>query len=269
MKNLLLGALSHTVNLCLMLTIFYSMTGVVSATTDTLSLRQNTYNQAALAYRDGNYQESYNLYLTIAQQGVVSADLFYNLGNACSQLKKGGEAVLWYERARMLMPRDKDIRNNLRLVAPYEIDGEHMVLTKPLFKGLMYFSFSEWAIAFSVAIILSGVLFVMRCFISNTSGPMKTILWISLSLTLLLGAALLYNYSSTIRQQFAIVSTPNTAMKSGPGENFKNITVLPAGEKVQIKKFSDPQWNHISLSNGSEGFIHRDSAIQIYPYTSN
>ena len=39
--------------------------------------------------------------------------LFYNLGNACFKSDRLGEAILWYERARLLSPRDEGIGANL------------------------------------------------------------------------------------------------------------------------------------------------------------
>jgi hypothetical protein len=46
----------------------------------------------------------------------VDRDLYYNLGNAYFKLTDMGHAVLWYERALALDPRNDDIRANLAVV---------------------------------------------------------------------------------------------------------------------------------------------------------
>jgi hypothetical protein len=65
------------------------------------------------AFEEGDYQAAVDRYLTVADAGIRNADLFYNLGNAYFELGEMGHAVLWYERARRLDPRDDDIAANL------------------------------------------------------------------------------------------------------------------------------------------------------------
>ncbi|HEX5131009.1 MAG TPA: tetratricopeptide repeat protein [Candidatus Krumholzibacteria bacterium] len=67
------------------------------------------------AYEAGDYDTALQEYGTVAAAGVVNADLFYNLGNACYEAGQLGRAVVWYERARRIRPRDGDIAANLEL----------------------------------------------------------------------------------------------------------------------------------------------------------
>ena len=72
------------------------------------------YNEANALYRDGDFAAARRSYLEVAEAGVQDARLYYNLGNACFKSGKLGEAILWYERARRLVPHDEDIKANLR-----------------------------------------------------------------------------------------------------------------------------------------------------------
>ncbi|MBI5023959.1 MAG: tetratricopeptide repeat protein [Candidatus Omnitrophica bacterium] len=68
---------------------------------------------AAAAYRAEDYDKAVAAYEAILRGGKESGALYYNLGN--SYFKKGslGKAILNYERARRLIPRDGDLNFNL------------------------------------------------------------------------------------------------------------------------------------------------------------
>ena len=55
---------------------------------------------------------------------MVDARLFYDLGNACIKSDRLGEAILWYERARLLSPRDEDVGANLHFASRGRKDRE-------------------------------------------------------------------------------------------------------------------------------------------------
>ena len=67
-------------------------------------------------YVNGHYSEAATIYEQMAAQGVTDSTLFYNLGNAYYQQGDLGRAVLNYQRAAELDPRDADIEANLELV---------------------------------------------------------------------------------------------------------------------------------------------------------
>ena len=68
------------------------------------------------AYEAGDYAGAIERYTEVATGGIAHADLFYNLGNAYFKSGDLGHAVLWYERALRLEPRDKDVQANLAVV---------------------------------------------------------------------------------------------------------------------------------------------------------
>jgi tetratricopeptide (TPR) repeat protein len=71
---------------------------------------------AGLAYKTEDYDRAVAAYEAILGGGKESGALYYNLGN--SYFRKGdlGRAVLNYERARRLIPRDGDLNFNARYV---------------------------------------------------------------------------------------------------------------------------------------------------------
>lgn len=73
------------------------------------------FARANAAYEAGNYAGAIDDYTRVVGAGVAVPELFYNLGNACFKQGDLGRAILWYERARRLAPRDSDVRENLGL----------------------------------------------------------------------------------------------------------------------------------------------------------
>lgn len=65
--------------------------------------------QAAAAYEAGRFGEAIQIYESIVAQGISSVALYYNLGNAYSQVGELGRALLNYRRAQRLAPRDSDV----------------------------------------------------------------------------------------------------------------------------------------------------------------
>ena len=86
-------------------------TASAQAAVDTTRNTQ-TFLSAVADYRAGAYERAARGFASIADSGVVNAALFYNLAN--SYLKSGdlGRAILWYERALELSPRDPDLKFN-------------------------------------------------------------------------------------------------------------------------------------------------------------
>ena len=70
------------------------------------------FYQANIYYQEGKFDAAIKSYEKLIDLGLESGNIYYNLGN--SYFKKGelGLAVLNYERAKVLMPNDSDLRSN-------------------------------------------------------------------------------------------------------------------------------------------------------------
>ena len=70
---------------------------------------------ANLLYENGDFSQAALIYEQIINQGVSDSILHYNLGNIYSQGGDLERAILNYQRAAQLDPRDPDIRANLSM----------------------------------------------------------------------------------------------------------------------------------------------------------
>ncbi|MBI5821334.1 MAG: tetratricopeptide repeat protein [Verrucomicrobia bacterium] len=75
------------------------------------------FREAAVLYDQGQFDQAVARYESLFAAGMRSANLYFNLGNAHFKAGRLGRAILNYERARRLDPRDRDINGNLGFVA--------------------------------------------------------------------------------------------------------------------------------------------------------
>ena len=74
---------------------------------------QALFYQANNLYEEGRYEEAAVAYRQLLEQGYESGNLYFNLGNTYFKMGRTGWAVLYYEKAKRLIPRDADLRANL------------------------------------------------------------------------------------------------------------------------------------------------------------
>ena len=74
-----------------------------------------TMEEANATFAAGDFAKAASAYEQLLASDGPTAAGFYNLGNARFKLKDYGPAILAYERAAILSPRDPDIRTNLKL----------------------------------------------------------------------------------------------------------------------------------------------------------
>ncbi|MCU1277516.1 MAG: tetratricopeptide repeat protein, partial [bacterium] len=81
-----------------------------AADTEIAASKDATFRRGNDAYFHGRYQEAVDAYEQVVALGVLSADLFYNLGNAYLKVEQLGPAIYNYERALELDPSQDDVR---------------------------------------------------------------------------------------------------------------------------------------------------------------
>ncbi len=74
---------------------------------------QRLFYEANAYYEKRDYSKAIESYRKILDLGLESGALYYNIGNGFFKLNKMGYAILWYERAKRLIPGDKDLKSNL------------------------------------------------------------------------------------------------------------------------------------------------------------
>jgi hypothetical protein len=218
------------------------------------------FEKANRAYIDGKYPEAISAYIKITQQKGFSANVLFNLGNAYYRNGQRGLAILSYERAAQINPRDPDIEANLKLARTEA--GVPLPVERWWRSLLAYFRPIEWAWIASVLLSLFCILMVVRWFQPGAMPKpgaaitMNMRVWrLALVLNGLIcflaaaGAAL----SMQERQQAVVIAKEGTLLIS-PYEKSNKIDTLPEGETVNAEKKHD-RFIFVRYGKGQGGWI--------------
>jgi len=96
---------------------------------------QTAFFRANTLYTQGQYAEAVEAYEAVLQSGLVSGNLYFNLGNAYLKAGQVGRAILNYERARRFLPSDLDLEANLRFA--HSLTGAE-ICQSPLWQRLVF-----------------------------------------------------------------------------------------------------------------------------------
>ncbi len=215
------------------------------------------YNEANALYRQGDYQAARGKYLQVADSGVQDPRVYYNLGNACFKAGRLGEAILWYERALRLAPRDPDIRANLRFAEQHKQDREpSREGIEQWLLGIYFFpTLDELSLAFGCLFAAICVLGMWRLWQRERARALW--LWLFLAsagLAVLAGAFLGTRLYRQTRVVEAIVTVAEAAARSAPDEAHTTVFVLHEGTRVRLER-REGEWVLVRLAGGLGGWV--------------
>lgn len=245
---------------------------MLAATTFAATMSEQTardvFAKANAEYQQQRYAQARELYAKIINGGVRAHDLFYNMGNACARLGKTGEAVLYYERARKLDPRDIDVKTNLHKLAPAGNDPQYFVLARPFFWVRDALSLREWMAVFLTLYVVTAVagiayfLFPSR----RLTVPMRYLFYGVGGVCALIAIFSGAKYYASKATRYSVVMKSGVPIYSGPSANFSQIISAPEGTKLRRLRFDDPSntnWAHVMIMDGQKGFIKADAIAEI------
>lgn len=220
------------------------------------------------AYNKEFYQEATDLYLQIESLGYESADLYFNLGNACFKQENYPLAILYFEKAKKLNPSDEDIEHNL-LVANSKIVDKMEPVPELFFKKWWrdfynLFPGDTWAVIGVISFILFFILLAFYL-LSNIIRIRKLAFFSGLFLlfiTLFTLSLAYQKHQAVISHTQAIVFTPTITVKSSPNPNSVDLFVIHEGSKVDIRD-EVSGWFEIKIANGSVGWLPSDALRKI------
>lgn len=229
---------------------------------------QNVFQEAQTEYQNGNYLKAAELYdqeiKSHKNDGLVSAELYYNLGNAYFRMNEFSKAILNYERASLYDPSDNDIKHNLEYA---QTKTEDNILTADNFFLKIWFldiqnltTSNSWAILSVILFILLLAAISLYCF-SPVLRFKKCGFYAAIPLIILVICTNIfaYNQKSKIQNRnTAIVMAGAVSVASSPNSNSKKLFVLHSGTKVKILKL-DGDWYEIEIADGNVGWLPKQT----------
>lgn len=219
-----------------------------------------TKKMADYAYRKGDYQQAIMDYRRLLKQGA-SAELYYNLGNACYRSDSLTMAILAYERALLLSPGDKDIRFNLQFARSKTIDKltpESEVVFVTWYRGLVNLTNANvWAYISVVSIVLALLLVLVYLFAPR-------VLWRKVGFFGGLTFLVFFIFSTLfawdqhhafVNRSGAIIMAPSVNVKKTPSAIAEDAFILHEGTRVDVTDTNMKSWRGIRLPDGREGWM--------------
>ena len=222
--------------------------------------RDEAWRRGNEAYLHGDYAGAAAAYEELLHQGAVSADLYFNLGDASFRKGALGPAIWAFEKAAALDPGSEDARYNLgearKVVARQahdRIEGEDR---DPLWIRAVTAlgpSVETWLF---VALYLGFfALLALRPRARDDLRPALGAGAAVLGAAALLTGALLFGRARLDRLPFGVVLPDAVAVKDGADDNYRTAFEVHAGLRVRLIEH-DQDWVRVRLGNGLEGWVH-------------
>ena len=218
---------------------------------------EELFRQGNSFYQESRYQEAIENYEQILAQGLENGYIYYNLGNALLKEQRIGEAILQYERAKRLLPRDEDVAFNLNYARALTLDkmeAEGGKLSQIFAAIRDYFTPNEVALGLWIGYGLLTIIIITFMFVQRRWK--RLLLFPALPAAfLLLGAAVLLAIQSSYHERDdAILLAEQVAAKTGPGEAYSEVFEIHEGAKVHIQR-EKLDWVEVKLPNKVIGWI--------------
>ncbi len=221
---------------------------------------QRLFEQGNTAYGAGDFEGAIAFYEAIGDAGVDNGTVLFNLGNAYHRSGDLGRAILCYERARRLIPRDRDLRESLAYLEVLKRDKDAEADSSPAVRAVRRIvrgvTVEEAAWGSLALWVVLGLLVAMRIVTGSDHRGARPVKIAMISLSVLLLGALAHAallFAEEVRDE-AIVLAEEISIRSGPSEGDVTEFKLHAGTKVRLGRRSG-DWVQVALSEELRGYF--------------
>jgi tetratricopeptide (TPR) repeat protein len=220
---------------------------------------QTPFYEANAAFAQKQYGLAQRDYQAIIAQQGFSAPVLFNLANAYYQDGKLGLAILSYQRAQLLAPRDADIAFNLHLAR-----AKAGVADRPTAwfdRAAHCFSFNKlsWLGGAAVLVLVGG--FVARQFAQRYRYVCRIGMAIATCALLAITSALVLQLPELNQ---AIVTVKNSPIYISPVTVGQPLYTLGEGQTVAVRNaYGD--FILVETSDGHRGWVKRADVSQLVP----
>ncbi len=232
------------------------------------AMADSLWSAGTAAYAEGDWAAAGDAWGRIADMGLESADLYYNIGNAFFREGDIAHSILNYERALRLNPSHSDARFNLEFARAGLQDKIESVPT--FFLNVWVGNLCRllpsdvWA-GTGIALFALVIAFVLVFLLGRSVTARKSAFAagiVSLLLCVLSVSMAFRQRADYSREDGAIVVRAVSPVKSSPSsDSSRDLFILHEGTKVRVID-SVGDWRNIELSDGRQGWI-RSSDVEI------
>ncbi|MEM6647706.1 MAG: SH3 domain-containing protein [Bacteroidota bacterium] len=224
------------------------------------------FDDANRHYQAGAYAEAIAQYQQAEASGYESGPLYYNMANAYYRLDEVGQAVRYYERARLLMPESPEVAHNLSIVRAGLTD-QLSILPEPFWER--WWVRIEQAVGSNLLFAFGVVFYVLamglvgyRIWKEDRNPWLRRVRWMAF---LMGGLFLLAAFFASLREARpgpAVVITDATPLRLSPSGSAEAELQVHEGLMLDVLQESDA-WTRVRLPNGQEGWVAAASLASI------
>ena len=244
--------------LCFIPVFFPALSHARSSTPESLFYEANRY------YTKGDYEQAIQVYKRIIESGYEGGNLYFNLGNCYFKLGKKGMAILYYEKAKRLIPGDADLKANLSYALTNVNEGKRNWKIEALSALAYISSLEQLCVNTSVSFfLLAGLLIFYILFpkrVKDAETNKLRMWWLAATsiavvvfLVFLSLAVLAYMENA---RQYAVAVKEGGIVRFEPNKQATLHYELSEGTRVQVLKEKDA-WYLVKRRDGLRGWVEK------------
>jgi tetratricopeptide (TPR) repeat protein len=223
---------------------------------------QEDFFEANRAYKNDQFQEAVDGYLKLIENGFENGHIYYNLGNAYFRIGDLGRAILFFERARLLIPRDDDLIFNLSHARNQTVDdiSDFRPLSLTDFLGLDSLNLYEAFFVFTIFNIFFFFILGTRLY---KKAEWTYYLSIFLAIFICIGVcALALKWYEFTTDKRAVVLSDEVEVHAGPDIGDTVLFKIHEGTIVHHER-SEGDWVLLHLSKNKRGWARSEQLERI------
>jgi len=249
------------------------MTGLLVAATllipglGVAPVQEDFFLEGNRQYQEGDYRAALESYLRIEDAGFESGPLYYNIGNTYFKLAELGPAILYFERARRLMPGEDDLEANLQLARSLTVDEVTPLPSFLPFRAVRWWvhllpiGLLAWVVGAAYVSSMASVTLVLLRPRSASAVWAGRIAVVAAGVAIVLGANLVALELRIGEPPRAVVMAEAADVHSAPSDDPSlQVFTVHEGTTVQVDRQSDG-WVEVVLLDGQVGWL-RSSALE-------
>lgn len=222
------------------------------------------FQKANEDYRQGKYSDAIKGYEELSLKYPHTTAFIYDLGASYFKANNLSQAILAFEKARLLDPRNGDVLTNLKHangLLEYRIEDKRNDFHRMAEKVLGFFTEKEiyFVALFFYALLLSSwaaVLFLHR----GSFWVWYNKIFFTLTVIFMLISAAKFVETGVVRD--AIVIVREAEVRYGPSESDHVAFRLKGGLKVFVVDKREG-WSRVILTNGEGGWMKNDQIGEV------
>jgi tetratricopeptide (TPR) repeat protein len=247
--------------------VFLSLAGALFAESPMTLDPNKLFYSANSLYEKREYEKALAEYKKILDMGIDSGDLYYNMGNCYFKSGNLGRAILFYEKARRVMPQDADLKSNLDYAkslvgtSTADIPRRNPVVTviKAPFKDFSLNAIAVWALIIYLLFIALQIAFIINPVLAKKTRLLYAVILLFLAVNI--GALAIRYYDEEILKRGVVVQK-DVDCKYEPIDKSNSFYKLQEGDRVLIIKTREG-WRQVRRIDGKIGWVRQESVEEI------